>query len=253
MEVKPLEVNYLRVGKDVYALTPMPKDMSIDVKAELQEFHEKRLKAYVAESNRAVSGSIESEWETEVRRLREKEDSTSITVPERLFDKPVVVIHRKLCEVRTIAYAPQVVVGSMDLLRHNYAFTQEDLDSLRGGADIGQVTTITIELKMCPFVYPILIAYSKKDNMLYCVNGFTYHTMSDRHICTGSNEASRYANLSHERFSAEMNTINLFSLATPDANYKGHHCGIRELVNRDNVQSIKKRSDDVWSGQQTRT
>lgn len=249
-----INTDILRIG-DTYFAVKRIEAKNIDMNEELKDLYSKRHDTHVKQLNNGVVETAMKEWNTQIDHIRSFDGKSSHVITTKNYDKPVMVFREKLILLRVIEYAPHEMTTNFGYIldRQRKAF---GIDAIKkfvkykpGTEDTSQKynnDTLIIKFKP-PFSIPLIVGYDERCDTLYCPMRRTYHTMSDRHQCTGSHTGGDYWRLNDSALAREMSKVNMFSPAQNSMLIGDTTYDLNDLVTPDTFVSVAKQGASTWS------
>lgn len=227
-----MNTDIMRIGGTYYAVKRI-ESQNIDINEELKSLYTQRHARHVENLNTGIVENAQEDWDKQIEHLRSFEGRGAITIPSRLFSKPVMEHRGNLLELRMIVYSPNEVQGTRD--------------SFRGVVD-GDLAQGTLYASVKPlFNIPMLVGYCPRTKHLWTPTQQTFHSFGDGRVCTGTHSGEDFWNLNDKDLTTEMNRINLFSPANRHIDVDGTSYDMRNAYSRENIISITERRDTIWS------
>ncbi len=238
-----MEVNYLKLGDKTYSINEIDAT-GLDINAELKENYYQRQTALSKEFGKVTNQEIDKQWDSQIAHLRKITKYKGVSVPENMFNKPIIVFNNILMETRTILYAPDKVVTSLEYLIRRLGIDTETNELLK---DFSEGSSLLLTIKPI-FCIPLLISYDPKSEMLFTPLQYTFHTMSNYSICTGRHTGKDFWRLNDEGLEREFNKINTFSPAQTNIIIRDNNISIRALINSNTITHavLRREGEGTW-------
>lgn len=210
------------------AAVDVPVNQAIE---NIKDFYAHIYQERITELENCLQNHIDTEWHTQLTKIQELHQRTSVIVPPTQFNTPLYVYQKKLCALRIVQYKPNEIVGPAYTFKDRTAerYIHGSSTRTRARAGFAKVYGFIKDLLDETYVH-IKINQSVIDRQEYFVfNGsciYTpkrrlFHTMSSMSLCTGN--ASAFTFWNDPFFLSNVNIINLYSLASsvehiPNAN-----------------------------------
>lgn len=233
-EMYDVNTDIMRIGDTYYAIKRI-EAKSIDINEELKELYEQRHARHVDQLNKGIVSDAQEDWHKQIEHVRSFDGRGAITIPQRLFGKPVMEHNGYFLELRVITYSPNQVQGVREYFRE---VVDNVMELPRG--------TLHVNIKPS-FSIPLLVGYCSRTKKLFTPLFRTFHTFGSGDVCTGNSTGEAFWRLSDEDLEREMNRVNLMSPANQTVHIGDMDYPLRSLYTRDKIISINERSDNVWS------
>ena len=227
----------LKLGNHFYAVKRIECE-DVDINKELRSLYQTKHDQHVDNINQGIVTQATEDWNRQIEHIRKFEGKSSVTIPERLFGKPLCLFNNVLLELRVITYAPNEAMTHKGYLR-NYPTV---LDKL---SEFSPTETLIITMKPL-FTKPLLVGFSEKNGSLYTLSD-TFHTFSGGQVCTGNHQGKDFWALNDENLEREMNRVNYFSPASHRVHVNGNRYDIGQLITNETFVSARRRGDAQWN------
>lgn len=244
--------NIVLINGQVFTLEQVACNFQNAVEAHHQ-YYRAQFEDYQEQQRLIMQQVISDDTSRDITRLARIRSRGTVTIPEALFNKTVKVMENMLWEVRTVLYEPEEVKTNEDYLRqycwnrlseaHRQECIQKAASSNRGN--------LTINFR-CPFKACIEFYYNDSNNLIKS-DDITFHTLSERRLCTGNADArSVWRNTSPGAFAQYINRINMFSMASSEITLtnlltrESNTFNIRDVVNSETIVSIIPEETSTW-------
>ncbi len=252
-EAPEINTDILRINGKYFAVKRI-EAQNIDINEELKDLYDKRHNAHVQTLNDGVVEASMKDWNTQIDHIRSFDGKSTHTIPSKHMGKPVMVFNNIFLLLRVINYAPHECSTS-----YGYIMTSQqkikDIKAIKNLVKYKEeegsnpmYSNDTLIIKFKPLVnVPIIVGFDERGGKLYLPMQKTFHTMSDRHQCTGHHTGMDYWKLKDTAFARELSKINLFSPAQDTMMIDDVRWTINDMITPDNFISVAKGGTTEWS------